>query len=231
MSSQPSNPTLSFELPDGSEATVTVQRLFNAGYAGKNQEEVRAHIEELAELGVPAPTSTPTLFPISPYLAQQTDRVYVQHGRTSGEAEWALVIDDEGRELLTVACDHTDRELETHGVAWSKNASPDVIGRRAWLYSDVADRLDRVTLSGWVGEDRTVIQNAPADALLEPSYWLEVLAERGEREPGTVLISGTITMDGGVDQFADRWGAALEDTELGRIEVDYEVVQMAAPIE
>ena len=47
----------------------------------------------------------------------------MQHGRTSGEAEWALVItgpiDDV---LLTAACDHTDRELEVHGVAWSKNA-------------------------------------------------------------------------------------------------------------
>ncbi|MBK0419582.1 DUF2848 domain-containing protein [Leucobacter sp. CSA1] len=230
MSHHHSNPTLTFELPDGSVSTVTVERLLNAGYAGKNQEEVRAHIDELAELGVPAPATTPTLYPVSPYLAQQTDRVSVQHGRTSGEAEWALVIDDEGRELLTAACDHTDRQLETHGVAWSKNASPDVLARKAWLYSDVADRMDRVILSGWVGAERTPIQSAPAAALLEPSYWLDVLEQRGERRPGTVLISGTITMDGSVDQFADRWGVALEDPELGRIELEYDVVRMADPI-
>ena len=39
---------------------------------------------------------------------------------------------EDGGVLLTVACDHTDRELEVHGVAWSKNASPDVLGRKAW---------------------------------------------------------------------------------------------------
>ncbi|MET3141017.1 UNVERIFIED_ORG: hypothetical protein ABIB13_000718 [Arthrobacter sp. UYEF2] len=45
------------------------------------------------------------------------------HARTSGEAEWALVITDDGV-LLTVACDHTDRALEVHGVAWSKKCPP-----------------------------------------------------------------------------------------------------------
>ena len=84
--------TLSFELPDGSTRDVQVNHLLNAGYAGREQEEVQAHIAELAELGVPGPTTTPALYPVSPYLAQQVSEVRVQHGRTSGEAEWALVI-------------------------------------------------------------------------------------------------------------------------------------------
>src|SRR5882757_9886274 len=128
-------------MSDGSIESVDVTALLNAGYAGRNQAEVASHIAELTALGVPAPTTTPALYPISPYLAQQTERVAVQHGRTSGEAEWALVVAQDGELLLTAACDHTDRELEVHGVAWSKNASPDVLARRAWRLSDVAGRL------------------------------------------------------------------------------------------
>lgn len=30
-----------------------------------------AHVKELAELGVPAPSVTPALYPVAPYLAQQ----------------------------------------------------------------------------------------------------------------------------------------------------------------
>lgn len=231
MTAKPNAPVLSFTLPDGSTSTVTVKRLLNAGYAGKNQEEVRAHVDELAKLGVPAPTTTPTLYPVSPYLAQQSRQVDVQHAKTSGEAEWALIIDDAGEELLTCACDHTDRQLETHGVAWSKNASPDVLAVKAWHYADVVDCMDEVRLTGWVGDERTVIQDAPASALLEPSYWLQVLEERGERKPGTVLLSGTITMSDGEKQFSNRWGVALEHAALGRIELEYEVRQMADPIQ
>ena len=50
---------LSFTLPDGSIESVDVSALLNAGYAGRNQDEVASHIAELAALGVPAPTTTP----------------------------------------------------------------------------------------------------------------------------------------------------------------------------
>ncbi len=147
-------PQLTFTLPDGTVEQVDVTALYNAGYAGRKQDEVAAHIAELAELGVPAPHTTPTLYPIAPYLAQQTDEVFVQHARTSGEAEWALIVTAHGV-LLTVACDHTDRALEAHGVAWSKNAAPDVLGSRAWrLRSAGAGVLARRACRAWCGQAR-----------------------------------------------------------------------------
>ncbi|MEV7634224.1 DUF2848 domain-containing protein [Pseudarthrobacter enclensis] len=224
---------LSFELPDGATKDVQVNHLLNAGYAGREQDEVQAHIAELAELGVPGPTTTPALYPVSPYLAQQVSEVRVQHARTSGEAEWALVITDEGV-LLTVACDHTDRELEVHGVAWSKNASPDVLGRKAWWLDDVRDHLDRISLKGWVGKGEdadTLIQDSSLEALLTPDYWLGVLTERGLNAPGTVLISGTVAMTGGVDQFARSWKVEMADPVTGlSVEAGYVVEQMPEPI-
>jgi hypothetical protein len=58
-----------------------------------------------------------------------------------------------------------------------------------------------------------------------------VLAERGELTPGTVLISGTVAMVPGVDQFADRWEVELVDDVLGRsVSCAYDVVPMPAPI-
>ncbi|WP_216896822.1 DUF2848 domain-containing protein [Nocardia alni] len=225
-------PQLTFTLPDGVVEQVDVTALYNAGYAGRQQDEVAAHIAELAELGVPAPQTTPTLYPIAPYLAQQADEVFVQHARTSGEAEWALVITAHDV-LLTVACDHTDRALETHGVAWSKNAAPDVLGARAWRLSQVADHLDAITLKAWVGQGDSarMVQQGTLGDLLAPEYWLGVLAQRGADKPGTVLISGTISMLPGVDQFGDSWRVEMADPVTGEsLECGYRVVPMAEPI-
>lgn len=224
--------TLTFTLPDASTRSIEVVRLLNAGYAGREQDEVQAHIAELAALGVPGPSTTPALYPVAPYLASQADEVPVQHTRTSGEAEWALVV-TETETLITVACDHTDRALEVHGVAWSKNASPDVLGTRAWRLDDVRDHLDQIQLRGWVGqgEERTLIQDSTLGALLTPDYWLDVLRERKIDGPGTVLISGTVAMVHGVDQFAEHWSVELYDPVTNeRIEAGYTVAIMPEPI-
>ncbi|MEU6129106.1 DUF2848 domain-containing protein [Saccharopolyspora sp. NPDC047091] len=215
----------------GTSVEVPVRTLLNAGYAGRSQDDVAAHVAELAELGVPAPTRTPCLYPVAPYLAMQTGEVPAQHGRTSGEAEWALIIAGPREEdvLLTVACDHTDRELEVHGVAWSKQAGPDVLGSRAWRLVDVADRIDSLTLTAHVGGRR--LQSGTLGELLTPAYWLAELRELGLAEPGTVLLSGTIPMDAEVDQFADPWRVELADPTTGDVlTCEYTVRQLPAPI-
>ncbi|MGW8531062.1 DUF2848 domain-containing protein [Nocardiopsis sp. NPDC055824] len=226
---------LQFELNDGTTVAVEVTHLLNAGYTGRSQDDVRAHVEELALLGVPAPTTTPALYPVSPYLAAQVSQVPAQHGRTSGEAEWALVVTGpEPRDVLvTVACDHTDRELEAHGVAWSKNAGPDVLGARAWRLTDVEDRWDDITLKAWVGtgDGEAEIQDGTLAELLPPSYWLEVLRERGLLVTGAVLLSGTIPMRADVDQFASAWRVELTDPAAGdTLGLAYRVAPLPEPI-
>ena len=215
----------------GRSVEVPVRTLLNAGYAGRSQEDVAAHVAELAELGVPAPARTPCLYPVAPYLAMQVDEVPAQHARTSGEAEWALVIAGPREEdvLLTAACDHTDRELEVHGVAWSKQAGPDVLGSRAWRLVDVADRIDSLTLTAEAGGHR--IQRGALAELLSPHYWLDRLRELGLDETGTVLLSGTIPMDGAVDQFAGSWRVRLADPATGDVlECGYTVRELPMPI-
>jgi 2-keto-4-pentenoate hydratase/2-oxohepta-3-ene-1,7-dioic acid hydratase in catechol pathway len=226
--------TLEFALPDGSTRAVRVARLLNAGYTGRAQDEVAKHVAELAELGVPAPSVTPALYPVAPYLAAQVDAVPAQHGRTSGEAEWALVVgEDTADPLLTVACDHTDRALEVHGVAWSKNAGLDVLGAGAWRLAEVADHLDAVRLRAWVrhGSGEELIQDATLEALLPPAYWLDVLRSRGWLVPGTVLLSGTVAMVPGVEQFADGWRVELHDPVADRtLRLAYAIDRLPEPI-
>lgn len=216
---------------NGETVEVPVTTVLNGGYAGRSQEDVAAHVAELAELGVPAPTRTPCLYPVAPYLAMQTEQVPVQHDRTSGEAEWALVVagPEERDVLLTVACDHTDRALEVHGVAWSKQAGPDVLGGRAWRLVDVADRVDELTLTAWAGGRQ--IQRGTLAELLPPQYWLDELRQRGLLRPGTVLLSGTIPMDAEVDQFADSWRVELGDPQTGdTLSCEYRLDRMPDPV-
>jgi hypothetical protein len=222
---------LQFSLPDGHRVTVEVRSLLNGGFAGRSQDGVAEHIAELVAMGIPAPAKTPCLYPIAPFLAVQSGEVYAQHGHTSGEAEWAMVITRDDV-LLTVACDHTDRDLEVHGVAWSKQAAPDMLGRQAWRLAEVADRIDELTLTAWVRNGEwTEIQSGTLAELLPPQYWIDVLRSHNLYTPGTVLLSGTIPMRKGVNQFADEWRVELGDPHTGRtISTEYHVRRLPAPI-
>ncbi|WP_430297752.1 DUF2848 domain-containing protein [Sinomonas sp. B1-1] len=210
---------------------IPISYVLNGGYAGRDTAQVQHHVDELAELGVPAPTTIPTLYPLSATQATQAGSTQVQHGRTSGEAEWALIVGDGPDDLLvTAACDHTDRDLEVHSVAWSKQAGPDVLGDVAWRLSDVEDALDGFSLRAWVTHDgaETLIQDGSPSQLLPPRYWADRLDEAGLLRPGTVVMSGTIPMVPGVDQFADGWRVELADGEGNVSRVAYEVEMLPA---
>jgi 2-keto-4-pentenoate hydratase/2-oxohepta-3-ene-1,7-dioic acid hydratase in catechol pathway len=221
--------TLRFTLPDGSERQIDVRYALNAGYAGRDTQQVQHHVDELAELGVPAPKRIPTLYPLSASLVGRPDVVQVAHGKTSGEAEWALIVGDGPDDLLlTAACDHTDRALEVHGVAWSKQSAPDVLGDVAWPLAAIEDELDEFTLKAWVrhGDTEQLIQDGTLAQLLPPSYWVQELKDR--LVPGTVVLSGTIPMIAGVDQFADAWRVELTDPRGLTSRIGYDVEQLAA---
>jgi 2-keto-4-pentenoate hydratase/2-oxohepta-3-ene-1,7-dioic acid hydratase in catechol pathway len=201
-------------LADGSRREVAVRYLLNAGYAGRDAEQVQHHVDELAALGVRAPKTIPTLYPLPAHLAAQASAIQVPHRRTSGEAEWALVVGDDADDLmLTAACDHTDRDLEAHGVAWSKQTCPDILGEAAWYLSDIVDELDAFTLRAWVthGATESLIQDGRLAQLLSPAHWVAQLEAHSLLRPGTVLLGGTVPMTPGVDQFADAWRVELAD--------------------
>jgi 2-keto-4-pentenoate hydratase/2-oxohepta-3-ene-1,7-dioic acid hydratase in catechol pathway len=222
-------PGVTLQVVGVGEREMEIRWVLNGGYAGRDTAQVQHHVDELASLGVPAPTRVPSLYPLSDHLVSQRDWVQVPHEQTSGEAEWALIIGADMDDVFVVAaCDHTDRALEQHGVAWSKQSAPDLLGTVAWRWEAVRHRFDDFSLRAWVtnaGVERLIQDGSPAQ-LLSPDYWLDALAEAQLALPGTLLMSGTIPMISGVDQFADRWRVELSDGDGHVSRVNYALEQL-----
>src|SRR5438034_11586222 len=99
--------------------SLRVERLWNGGWAGRNQAEVQKHVDELAEHGIAGPTVVPIYFPLSNNLITTSDRVQVVGPESSGEVKYVLLFAEQGT-LIGVASDHTDRAFERHGIQQSK---------------------------------------------------------------------------------------------------------------
>ena len=80
----------------GVERVFAPEALVVIGYAGRDRAAVEAHIDELAELGVPRPASIPLFMVFPPGLITQTPSITVAGSQTSGEAEIVVVVDGDG---------------------------------------------------------------------------------------------------------------------------------------
>ena len=152
--------TLQFTLPDGTAASVTVKHLLDGGYAGRNQESVQAHIDELAALGVPGPKGHPDDVP-GRALPGAADP------HRAGAAQQHL---RGGR----MGPDHRRRRPP------AAHPAPNLLGSHAWVLSEISDHLDQITLRSWVtnGGVEEEIQTGSLADLLPPGLWVEVLKER-----------------------------------------------------
>lgn len=139
-----------------------------AGWAGRDREAIEHHIAELAGLGVPRPSAVPLYYRVAASLLSQEETVQVVGDGSSGEAE-AFVFMHEGRMLVSITSDHTDRKLEAHSVALSKQLCAKPVGRDAWLFNEVAGHWDKLILRSWIREDtRTVLYQEGRMAQLQP---------------------------------------------------------------
>jgi len=212
---------------------LEVKNIFNAGYAGRDQHLVQEHIDELAKVGVPAPTTTPTLYPISNYLATTSSTIQVQHGETSGEIEYVLIWAN-GELYVTIGSDHTDRNLENYSVPKSKQACPNVIAPEVWRFEDVKDHWDDIQLTCWVIKDgeKEVYQKTTFAALLAPAQWKETFDKLSVEEDGNIFYSATVNTVNNNLVFGDAYEFELNDPVLGRtIKHGYEVELLKKGIE
>ncbi|WP_349367369.1 DUF2848 domain-containing protein [Salinarimonas sp.] len=197
--------TLAFATPENGLVEITVTRAVVAGWTARDRAAVDHHIAELAEIGVPPPSTAPLYYRVAAALLTQEEAIEVVGEATSGEVEPVVIADAEGRPWLTVGSDHTDRALEATSVALSKQVCAKPIGRTAWPLDAVADRLDGLTLTSFVqegdGRDWTPYQ-AGSLAAIRPLAELIAgcpLAENGRLPPGTAMLCGTLpVLSGGV---------------------------------
>lgn len=219
-------------LVEGERVSIEVDRVINAGYSGRDQESVQAHIDEMLKDDViaEAPERVPTAYQVAPYtLLTDPGKIQVVGEETSGEAEFALFVT--GRDTyVAAASDQTDRALEKHGIQLSKQIAPNVVSGRAWRLSDVREHLDRIEITAWntVDGTRRRYQDTTLEAILPPA---EIIEEVQTRYPGplegTAILSGTVpTVDGELTP-GERFEVELEDPVRERsISVAYDVQSM-----
>ena len=62
-----------------------LQKLIIAGWTGRNQEAMEAHIRELEEMGIPRPKQTPAYYECAKSLVTTDETIEVVGENTSGE--------------------------------------------------------------------------------------------------------------------------------------------------
>ena len=207
--------------------TFTYNRMVNAGYVGKNQEEVRRHIDELAAKGIPGPKSTPTLYPVVCSALTTDSAVEVYEDKTSGEVEYVLLIVNEKEVYVGLGSDHTDRRLEEVDIPRAKQICPNIMSSRVWPLQEIEAHWDDLIIRSRVkkGLEETLYQEGRLGLLLNPAELMAFVKTKipGPQD-GLVIFSGTLGMLTDDFVFGDNFSAELIDEHLNRrLEISYDV--------
>lgn len=186
-----------------------------AGYTGRDQKSVLAHVEELRRIGVPAPSQVPSMYWIEPERVAPARTLWVVGEGTSGEAEVFLARCKENGLFVTVASDHTDRALETVSVAKAKQISSKVVGSMFWSVSEIRDHWDAIELRMWV--DGTLYQEGTLGKMLPPEKLFELARADSPVPAGRIaLFSGTLPILAEGFIYGTEHVLSLKDPVLNR---------------
>lgn len=139
---------------------------------------------------------------------------------SSGEVE-PLLIRQHGKLWLGVASDHTDRELEAHSVAASKQACLKPMGTEVWDFDEIKDDLESLILrceileaGAWISYQEGTL------AAIRPLADLMAGTEFGEN---TAMLCGTLGAIGGVRPASEYRMALIDPARDRKITLDYSV--------
>jgi hypothetical protein len=202
-------------------------RMVNAGYTGRNQAEVRRHIDELAQKGIPGPPTTPTLYAVIRRALVTDPAIEVYSRETCGEAEYVLLVESDERIYVGVGSDHTDRKLEEWDIPRAKQICPNVIGKTVWALEDVAGHWDELVLRcRQVVDGREILyQEGQLARLMAPrELMVFVRSKIGGPLAGTVIFSGTLAALTGGFVYGEKLHAELADPPLKRrLALEYDI--------
>jgi hypothetical protein len=197
-------------------AAVDVEQLVIAGWTGRDTAALEHHIEELKAIGVQPPSRVPLYYRVSSQLLTQASEIEVLGEDSSGEAEPVLV-GAADRLWVTVGSDHTDRKVESYGIAVSKQVCAKVVARSAWRFEDVEPHWDGIVLRSFIEEGgvRVLYQQGPLANIRGPR---DLIAgwQGGSRLPASVaMFLGTVPAIGPL-RPCPRFHMELEDPVLRR---------------
>ncbi|WP_306716541.1 DUF2848 domain-containing protein [Burkholderia dolosa] len=199
---------------------VEIERVVIAGWAGRDPRAIRAHIDELAALGVAPPTTTPCFYRVAPALLTQAHSIDVLGTQSGGEIE-CVFVDSAAGTLVTLGSDHTDRAVEAYGVAVSKQMCAKPLGRDAWRYADVADHWDALEMRSWWAPrdgERIAYQHGAVSGLLAPDALWQRFDDRRTMPARCAMFGGTVAVHGAIATLrdGDAFEMELHDPVLGR---------------
>lgn len=209
---------------------VDVDRLVVAGWTGRDAHAIEHHIGELEAIGVPRPSAVPLFYRVSSQQLSQADTVEVVGAETSGEVEPMLFMHG-GEMFVSIASDHTDRALETHSVALSKQICVKPVARTAWRLDDVRGHWDSLVLRSWIEENGEwkLYQDGSLAAIRTPADLLERHAEAGGTvADGFAMTCGTVGAIGGIRPAA-RFRMELNDERRG-LRITHEYRNVVLPL-
>lgn len=199
------------------DAQITVSDLVIAGWTGRDDGAVRKHIEELESLGVPGPKSYPIFFRLAAALLTIDGEIQMPSAESSGEVEFVLFGRADGLWVGT-GSDHTERQVETTSMVFSKQLCAKPVAPEIWPFSEVSDHWDELMMRSWTVDsgERRLYQEGPAAAMRTPQDLIARYSGGGETlPPGFAMFGGTFAVHGGL-RPAERFEFELEDPVLGR---------------
>ncbi|RTM15339.1 MAG: DUF2848 domain-containing protein [Bradyrhizobiaceae bacterium] len=195
---------------------VEIEALVIAGWAGRDAAAIEHHVEELAALGIPRPSTTPLYYRVAAQTLTQADRLTVLGPDSSGEVEPVVVAMADGL-WIGIGSDHTDRKAEASGIALSKQLCGKPVGSQLWSYADVEGHWDQLTLRSWATIDgkRVLYQESPVSSLRTPRDLIRRYANADILPAGTLMFCGTPGAIGGI-RPGTRFEMELSDPVLKR---------------
>ena len=209
---------------------TSIDELVVAGWAGRDQDAIEHHVAELAAIGVPRPSRVPLYYRIAENQLTQNGSIQVVGPDSSGEVE-GFVFSAQGQLYVSLASDHTDRQLETYGVAQSKQVCPKPLARMAWRYADVAGHWDDLVMRAWIEEDgeRVLYQEGTLATLRTPLDLISGYTAGMDRLPDcTGMTCGTVGVIGGI-RSASTFEMELFDPRRKR-SIRHRYVVQALPV-
>jgi hypothetical protein len=196
--------------------TVEPEMLIVAGWTGRDEAALRHHIEELAAIGVPRPSSVPVFYRNGVSNIVQASRLEVLGPDTSGEVEPVIVALADGL-WIGLGSDHTDRKAETMGIALSKQLCGKVMGPTLWRLDEITDHWDAIMIRAFATIDgaRTLYQEGPLAAMRHPDDLIRRYTDGKGLAGQTIMFCGTLGAKGGI-RPASRFEMELDDPILKR---------------
>ena len=196
--------------------TVDIENLVIAGWTGRDVTALNQHIEELKAIGVQPPSRVPIYYRAAAQMLTQAQSIQVLGDDTSGEVE-PVLIGAADRLWVTVGADHTDRKVESYGIAVSKQMCAKPIGRVAWRFEEVEPHWDKLLVRSFVheGGKRVLYQEGPLAHIRDPRDLIFGWQDTKRLPMGPVMFCGTMPAIG-VIRPSPRFEMELDDPVLGR---------------